>query len=355
MSGKEQEEVEEDDWSSFMCPQQADTGFRRHEDKILLLSEDGGTKLHIKCVSALSPLDMIDMYNGAQDATGNRIWMGALLFLEALARPLPPVPPQHSIRSLLSNLRERGIRNKRILEMGAGTGISGLSILASQEHSPAQHVTFTDFDAAALDLCRRNCGLNVKDKRRYNIQQLTWGAELPDGMHPESYDTVIATDVLYDISSLSPLMQTASRLLKRDGYFILSHIPRASVQGSDGEGGSAVASAEVLTAVMVGEASKYWLCLEDSSGLGTIKPKELSLLWDGRALNEAAFADMDDVGSAIMVFRKQSSPCHILDDVPVEEGLATEHDGELLGDALPHLVDGRGIPDEGGGHLSSSD
>ena len=44
---------------------------------------------------------------------------------------------------------------------------------------------------------------------------------------------------------------------------------------------------------------------------------------------------------------------HALTGVPVEEGLATEHGGELLGDALEHLLDGGGVADEGGGHLEA--
>ena len=42
---------------------------------------------------------------------------------------------------------------------------------------------------------------------------------------------------------------------------------------------------------------------------------------------------------------------HALAGVPVEEGLAAEHDGELLGDALPGLLDGGGVADEDRGQL----
>merc|ERR1719370_2261135 len=45
---------------------------------------------------------------------------------------------------------------------------------------------------------------------------------------------------------------------------------------------------------------------------------------------------------------------HALASVPVEEGLATEHGGELLGDPLEQLLDGSGVADEGGGHLETS-
>merc|ERR1712243_406734 len=45
---------------------------------------------------------------------------------------------------------------------------------------------------------------------------------------------------------------------------------------------------------------------------------------------------------------------HALASVPVEEGLAAEHGGELLRDPLEQLLDGSGVADEGGGHLETS-
>merc|ERR1719502_2017211 len=44
---------------------------------------------------------------------------------------------------------------------------------------------------------------------------------------------------------------------------------------------------------------------------------------------------------------------HTLTGVPVEEGLATEHAGELLGDALPELLDSGRVTDEDGRHLQA--
>merc|ERR1712126_164966 len=45
---------------------------------------------------------------------------------------------------------------------------------------------------------------------------------------------------------------------------------------------------------------------------------------------------------------------HALASVPMEESLASEHSGELLGDSLEDLLDGGGVTDEGGGHLETS-
>merc|ERR1712113_157741 len=44
---------------------------------------------------------------------------------------------------------------------------------------------------------------------------------------------------------------------------------------------------------------------------------------------------------------------HTLTGVPVEEGLSSEHGGELLTDSLEHLLDGGGVSEESNGHLES--
>jgi len=44
---------------------------------------------------------------------------------------------------------------------------------------------------------------------------------------------------------------------------------------------------------------------------------------------------------------------HTLTGVPVKEGLATEHASELLGNALPELLDGGRVTDEDGSHLET--
>ena len=323
-------QVEEEDWSSFMCSD--GTAFGRHEEIILNVSggrmsstsysdgdERGRQQISIQCVSALSPLDMIDMYNGSQDATGNRVWTGALLFLEAFARTLPmegDVPCVAAndrskddlssrtstknnciVQTELRELRTRAFNNKAIIELGCGTGVSGISLLVANVDTPST-VTFTDFDKPALDLCKRNCESNIDDRSRYSIQQLEWGSSLPDGIEGESFDTVIATDVLYDISSLAPLMHAASKLVKADGYFILSHVPRASIDAGDES--TAVASADVLETLIVAEAEKQGLCFETP-----LRPSELSSIWDGKSQNKTSFVAMDSVGSAVLIFRKQ--------------------------------------------------
>jgi hypothetical protein len=85
-------------------------------------------------------------------------------------------------------------------------------------------VLFTDNDAESLELCRTNCELNdLEETTHYSRHVLCWGQE----PYPVSnVDTILATDVLYDMVMIPPLMETAATLLKDDGYALLSHVPR---------------------------------------------------------------------------------------------------------------------------------
>ena len=170
-------------------------------------------------------------------------------------------------------------------------------------------MTFTDSDRSVLELCERNCRENVADASLYSVAQLEWGADLAGGtdenaVRSGAYDTVFATDCLYNIQSLPPLLQTASALLRTGGYFIISHVPRASVETDDGFS-SVVASAQILERSIVKKARRY--SLEVYPGLSSIRPEDLRPLWGGRAIDEdgASFDHMAGIGAAVLIFRKQ--------------------------------------------------
>ena len=136
------------------------------------------------------------------------------------------------------------------------------------------HVVFTDNDIESLELCKSNCELNEINPNNYSHRLLGWGlqqqkeqeekVEVEVEQHQEqkqkqeekndhhryyfddidrySFDTVLATDVVYDLKMIAPLLQTAEFLLKQrtitttnqddnkdendGGQLILSHIPR---------------------------------------------------------------------------------------------------------------------------------
>jgi predicted nicotinamide N-methyase len=304
---------QEDDWSSLI--QDDSSSYVNHDlrrvqvaraDADADANNSGGNKfLTVACVTHLSPLDMMDLSWGAQDATGNRVWMGALLFIE-------------SLQSLKPYLESR-----RVLELGCGTGIAGLAV--AQVFRP-QRIILTDNSEAVLDLCRRNILLNTTtttttttndkddDDVEVEICKLEWGGVGVVGQatsststggynwKESSVDTVLATDVLYDLGSLLPLLTTASGLLVTGGYFILSHVPRASLPSpsctGSGRGGCS-SSFDNLEAYIVHQAKDFGLEL-DSILQPNDLPQSQLITNDLSSLKE-----MHDTGAAVLIFIKQ--------------------------------------------------
>ena len=69
-------------------------------------------------------------------------------------------------------------------------------------------------------------------------------------------DSVIATDVIYDTASIRPLFQTAASVLKTKGYFVLSHIPRASIKCGERESSTSSIRDEI-EALILKEAENF--------------------------------------------------------------------------------------------------
>jgi hypothetical protein len=141
---------------------------------------------------------------------------------------------------------------------------------------------FTDNDTQVLDLCRRNCEQNLdQSDTRWQLAELAWGAERSiDG----EFDTIFATDVLYDVGSLQPLLQTVCTNLQHNGIFVLAHVPRASLEGKVGTGTQ-------LEDYVVAHATPMHLIL-----LNTIRPCDLPL--------DASNMEMQEAGAGILVFQK---------------------------------------------------
>lgn len=230
---------------------------------------DPGVIMKLCCLESLTPLDMLDLSTGVADATGSRVWLGAQWFMKCMV--IRPYPLQSSLKHLgaeatssldktlqpksyfaLMKLRKILFHEKKVLELGAGTGASLIAVgLAStmstsissgadiiQEAVVPSLLTLTDSDPVALSLCQVNCDANLSSTGLdYHVVKLEWGKKQFDDatttdarIDQFSHDTIVATDVIYDLSALKPLMETTSLLLKRGGYFVLSHIPRASVE-----------------------------------------------------------------------------------------------------------------------------
>ncbi|KAL7469272.1 hypothetical protein ACHAXS_009534 [Conticribra weissflogii] len=427
--------------------------------------------MKIQCLSELTPLDMMDLSLGINDPTGSCMWMGAFFFLEIFARHLDlsedhddyrdhpknggtkdpnPLKCSDRIREAylelskpcshlqgvcdLSNLSPIEMRQYlsylrhylfppgcEILELGAGTGMSGLSLVVANQatmkklsdEQPANNspirpslLVLTDANEDSLELCQKNLESNINQDELIfpvHVKRLEWGPGNSDQIFcpssvidssnteqtstnkdqhsatfnhfkstsslPSSYDTIFATDVLYDLSSLRPLLITASELQKTGGFFILSHVPRASapksldadenmgkteensVNKQLGDGYDeyhAVGTSQQIEPIIIREALKVNLTLAsfpesftekvapDSKNCNNhisenihsnsliFRPTLLSLIWGELGMTSRNLASihssplstssaqkkntwqtMNDVGAAIIVFQKQ--------------------------------------------------
>jgi hypothetical protein len=375
-----EEEIIEEDWSQLMAQEEGGAFSNErfsYYDKITFplstTAHTNGTStktippltMELCCMGSLTPLDMLDLSNGECDATGNRIWMGALLFIECMVRPLPPMNACRKSESsnsenekdllncskiqALGKLRTMLFRNKQLIELGAGTGASLISVgIAGTKDSSIRpsRLTLTDNDTNVLSLCKMNCVANLKKDIKYKVCRLEWGLQqmlflaqkhcestctdesdyfcMNDASYQtESQDTVIATDVIYDLSALKVLFETASHLVKNGGHFVLSHVPRASI---DCESNTI---REALERRILEEASKHaFLPLSKQANtidngasslnilglLGdddyAIRPSDLTGIWgEGKKIMASAecdYEEMDSVGASIMIFVKVS-------------------------------------------------
>jgi SAM-dependent methyltransferase len=360
------EEVVEEDWSNYGTVESTAScmtgysNFQRVTLELMPKAEDqvGNSimrcPLHLDCIENLTLIDIMNLYNGVEDATGNKVWMGARLFIEAFAvirleyagvNNSDPIIASHV--EVLHNWRRRLFNGKRIMELGCGTGASGLSLLRvlhyadadqqrnenskmlqeSRIHVPRpRSVALTDADPNALKLCRQNFELNFSNSEECAskngglepphgsfgkdtvIEELIWGAQhVPDG-YKGTIDTVLATDVLYDLSALQPLVESASALLKPGGYFVLSHVPRAAVDGA------LVGQAPVLEDLICRASAKVGFKLEpfwaeckgeEISHESIMRPLDIiSNDQTSTAKVDNLLDEMNEAGAAILLFKK---------------------------------------------------
>ena len=117
---------------------------------------------------------------------------------------------------LCEHLRQNGekVRNKRVLEIGAGVGLVGL---VAQTLSPACLIQ-TDYHADALFIAQQNATQNGLADTLFVRQGdwRNWPADL------SGFDLVIGSDVLYERSLHDDLARLFPRLLAPGGEILLS-------------------------------------------------------------------------------------------------------------------------------------
>ncbi|MDE2126089.1 MAG: methyltransferase domain-containing protein [Armatimonadetes bacterium] len=97
----------------------------------------------------------------------------------------------------------------RVLELGCGLGLPGLTALAA-----GASVTLSDHEPAAIELALENAALNGLP--RPNVLVADW-ADWPTGA---SYDLVVAADVLYERAAGPALLDVVGRTVALGGAFI---------------------------------------------------------------------------------------------------------------------------------------
>lgn len=346
-----------------LAPSSASTGGNRDGD------DPSDATITIQCLSELTPLDMMDMSYGLADPTGSCVWLGAFLFAELFARESTAAATD--VQACWSQLRRTLFPPEcHAIELGAGTGMTGLSLMMPTLHgrtrlveeegaNPKEQTTtpacpgpalmvLTDVNEDALDLCRINRDANIRNNQteRVHVEKLEWGegnaakvfgrrdeprrsTSPPNKSLPSTYDVVFATDVLYDLQSLAPLVATASELLEDGGHFILSHVPRADID-ADRYPSVAGNAWQQLEAIIISEAAKSRLSLAsfplvggdvlreamsaahepiDDSAAMLIRPSLLRHIWGAAPSLSRKFSwrQMTDVGAAVLVFQKRNA------------------------------------------------
>lgn len=134
-------------------------------------------------------------------------------------------------------------QNKHILEIGAGLGLNGILAWRASCSSNSE-VCITDGDSDALVHLRDNVdrNRNTEDGNDSNVgkvscKQLIWGKEtsekfLSEIAKDQTYDVILASDIIYSPVIVEPLWETIQTLLKKPsngearGVFVMAYAKR---------------------------------------------------------------------------------------------------------------------------------
>lgn len=269
------------------------------------------SSIDIQCVDT-STMTLLDVCNYTVeeeevDGSGHCVWMGALFFVHAVSVGMMVAkidcdsPAQgETVTSSSSWYSDSYFHNQTVAEMGCGTGAAGIALLkillsqgsslTTQPISP-KRVTFLDNDPDALELCRKNCQQNGISKSVHDIQlqepwaDLSCSSEDKPSKENFCFDTILATDVLYDLKIIRPFLQTASRFLRgpkpsddsipHKKHLILSHVPRWFLPSNDKDNSDPYDASKALEKHIVKEATQLGFQL-----IHTVRPKDIVRQWE---------------------------------------------------------------------------
>ena len=109
--------------------------------------------------------------------------------------------------------------NKKIIELGCGCGLLGISIL---KEIPVEKYTFSDYNSSVLDNLKDNLKLNgISQKvKNIDIKQDDWKDY--EKMTANEYDIIIGTELIYKGGAILELAKVINKILKPDGKCLIS-------------------------------------------------------------------------------------------------------------------------------------
>jgi hypothetical protein len=127
----------------------------------------------------------------------------------------------------VSLILSRTERKRKVIELGAGCGLTSLAI--KKYFGPDTKMVITE-KSEMLERIRENLELNslVEDDNLV-VQELKWGENLSN--INETYDVIVAAEVVYDEQLFGPLIETIVALSGFNTILLLAHTERRSKEG----------------------------------------------------------------------------------------------------------------------------
>jgi predicted nicotinamide N-methyase len=164
---------------------------------------------NLTTVAFMPVTKLMQLSSTETEISGQKVWCGSL-----------------GIAELFLNKREYVI-GKQIIELGAGTGILGMLC----KRLGAASVHLTDHDPKSLEHMAADC---VRNNVEASVTRLDWfdptltALNIDTSSSDEGGVVIIAGDVIYKSTLVTPFMETVSTLLTHypRSVFYLCHIPR---------------------------------------------------------------------------------------------------------------------------------
>ena len=153
-------------------------------------------------VVAGTPVRVLEKGMGDRNSTAFCVWDGSIVLVKY-------------VECLLNSSKDHGLHPSCIIEIGAGTGLAGLSLAALW---PRALVYLTDVDEALEEL-QRNLELNEKvlGKDRVRVRSCDWTRCRDEAVLKEfSFDLVVATDCVWLGDLVQPFVETLQVIFEKN-------------------------------------------------------------------------------------------------------------------------------------------